>query len=154
MNRIVIAALLAAQIGSAAAPANAAEIVSSEPPRSYRTGAFVGARLRVPLTGERRAPRAVLALAPTLQSVQPNGERRTRINRGFEVGAEGANVRLEIAGQPASRLVAGGDAPGGRRSNVSTVGWVAIGVGALVVAFLALGKLCADGEICGSDRDP
>ena len=34
---------------------------------------------------------------------------------------------------------------------VSTLGWVAIGVGVLAAGFFTMVQLCADGEICGSE---
>lgn len=152
MKKLAIAALISGQLASAA-PAGAAEIVSSDPPRTHRTGAFLGARLRVPLTGERRSPRPVLALAPTLHSVQPNGETRLRINRGLEVGLDGPNLRLDIGGRPANSFLPRGDVPGGRRSNVSTLGWVAIGVGVVAATVFTLYVLCGTGEICSTDDD-
>lgn len=152
MKTLTIAALVAAQI-AAAAPARGAEIVSAEAERSHRTGAFVGARLRLPLDGEQRRPRATLTAAPTLHSVRPNGETRTRIGQGLEFGVEGQQLRFDLAGQPVSRLVAGGEAPGGPRKNLSTVGWVAIGVVVVAVGVFALYGLCGSGEICDVDDD-
>jgi len=153
MKKLTIVALIAAQLGAVAAPARAAEIVSSDPPRSHRTGAFIGARLHLPFDGRRHPPRAALAAAPTQHSVLPNGERRLRIGRGVEVGLDGPDVRLEIGGRPASRLVRGGDAPDGSRTNVSTVGWIAIGVGVVAATVFALYALCGSGEICSTDDD-
>ncbi len=153
LKSLLVAALVAAQIGASAAPARAAEIVASDPPGSHRTGTFVGARFRLPLDGERRQPRATLTAAPTLHSVQPTGERRLSIGNDVEFGVEGEELRSDLAGQPVSRLIDGGDSPGGPRSNISTVGWVAIGVGILVVATFALFESCRAGDICGSDRE-
>ena len=150
---MLAAALVAAQIGSAAAPAFAAEIPGAEPPRSHETGAFVGARLSLPFDGERQAPRARLAAAPVFRSTQPNGESRTRIGRGLEFGLEGEEVRFEIAGRAAASLVQGPAGPGSDRRNVSTVGWVAIGVGVIAVTVLSLYVLCGTGEICSTDDD-
>jgi len=129
-------------------PARAAEIVSAEPPRSQQTGTFVGARLRLPLDGETRTPRATLTAARTLHSVQPSGEARMRIGQGLEFGVQGSELRLDLAGRPVSRLVQGGDAPGGPRSNLSTIGWVAVGAVVVAVGVFALYGLCGSGEIC------
>jgi hypothetical protein len=153
MKKLAIAALVAAQLGSAAAPARAAEIVSADPAATHRAGTFAGARLIVPLDGARRAPRATLTAAPTLRSTQPNGESRLRIGRGLEFGFHGEELRFGLAGRPVSRLVQGGDAPHGTRSNVSTVGWVAIGVGVIALTVVGLYVLCGTGEICSTDDD-
>jgi hypothetical protein len=152
MKTPTIAALVAAQIAGAA-PARAAEIVSAEMPRSHQTGTFVGARLRLPLDGARRAPRATIAAAPALRSTQPSGDSRLHIGRGVEVGLDGNEVRFSLAGRPVTSLVRRGEAPTGPRQNVSTLGWVAIGVGVLLVATFALFESCRAGDICGSDRD-
>ena len=146
-------ALIAAQIATVAAPARAAEIVSAEMPRSLETGTFVGLRFRLPLDGAAPAPRATLTAAPALRSTQPNGDSRLRIGRGIEFGLEGEEVRFDLAGQPVSSLVSRGEAPGGPRQNISTLGWVAIGVGVVLVATFALFESCRAGDICGSDRD-
>lgn len=153
MKKLTAAALVATQIGSAAAPAQAAEIIASDPPRSHQTGAFVGARLRLPLDGERRQPRATLTAAPTLRSVRPNGESRLRIGQGLEFGVDGRELRFDLAGRPLSRLAQGSEAPGGRHNNVSTAGWVAIGVGLVVASVLTLYVLCGTGEICSTDDE-
>ena len=153
MKTLTIAALVAAQIAAIATPAQAAEIVSAEMPRSLETGAFVGARLRLPLDGARRAPRATITAAPALRSSRPNGESRLHIDRGIEFGLDGDEVRFDLAGRPIGSLVERGEAPGGPRQNLSTLGWVAIGVGVVVVAAFALLESCRAGDICGSDRD-
>lgn len=153
MKRLAIAALVAAQIMTAAAPARGAEIVSADMPRTHHTGTFVGAQLRLPLDGTRRAPRATLTAAATMRSTQANGDSRLRIGDGLEFGLDGKELRFDLAGRPVSSLVQGRDAPGGPRQNISTVAWVAIGVGVLVVAAFALFESCKSGDICGSDRD-
>jgi opacity protein-like surface antigen len=153
MKTLTIAALVAAQIAAVAAPTRAAEIVSAETPRSQQTGTFVGARLRLPLDGERRQPRATLTAAPTVHTVQPSGESRMRIGQGLEFGVQGSELRFDLAGQPVSRLVQGRDAPNGPRTNISTVGWVAIGVVVVAVGVFALYGLCGSGEICDVEDD-
>jgi len=153
MKALTIAALVAAQVTAVAAPARAAEIVSAEMPRSLETGTFVGARLRLPLDGARRAPRATVTAAPALRSTQPNGDSRLHIGRGIEFGLDGDEVRFDLAGRPVGSLVRRGEAPGGPRQNISTLGWVAIGVGVVLVATFALFESCRAGDICGSDDD-
>lgn len=146
-------ALIAAEIAATAAPAQAAEIVGAEAPRSQQFGTFVGARLRVPLDGASREPRATLTAAPTLHSFDARGGQRLRIGQGLEFGVQGERLRFDLAGQPISRLAEGGPSPEGRRSNVSTVGWVAIGVGVVAVTVFTLYALCGAGEICSTDDD-
>ena len=153
MKSLMIAALVGAQIAAAAAPVQAAELSAAEAPRSQEIGTFVGARLRVPLDGSRGAARATLTAAPTLRSVAASGEGRTRIGEGLEFGIQGQEVRFNLAGRPVSRLVQGGEPPAGGRQNVSTVGWVAIGVGAVALTAFLLYGLCLSGEICNMDDE-
>ena len=140
MKKILIAALLASQT----APAVAAGFA---PARDIEAGAFAGMRLRVPLDGAepQRRIRAGLTVAPAIQTRDLQGDRRTVVGEGLELGMVGGEpVSLSIAGTPVSRLVAGGDTPHGRRAGVSTVGWVAIGVGTVLVVGLAAGYLWLD----------
>ena len=152
MKKIAIAALIAAQVG-AAVPAHAAEIPGAEPPRNHETGAFVGARLTMPFGAKNRSPRASLAAAPVLRSTTPSGEARTRYGAGLELGLRGEQVRFDLGGRPVSALVQGGEAPGGERRNISTVGWVAIGVGVVALTVFALYAACGSGEICNVDDE-
>ena len=151
MKKLTIFALLSAQIAAVAAPARAAEIVPSDPPHSIQTGTFVGARLSLPLDGQRRAPRATLTAAPTAHSIHRNGAIRMRVGQGLEFGFVGDQVRLDLAGRPVGSLVQRGEAPGGPRSNVSTVAWVAIGVGVVALSAFLLYGLCGSGEICDTE---
>ena len=153
MKKLVIAALVATQVTAVAAPARGAEIPGAEPPRSHDMGAFIGARLRLPLDGERRQPRATITAAPALRSVQPDGASRTRIGQGLELGIEGEELRFDLAGRPVSRLVQRGDVPDAERRNISTIGWIAIGVGVAAAAVFTLYVLCGTGEICSTDDD-
>lgn len=154
IRTLTAAALVAAQLVSGATPAGAAEIPGEvASPRSQQMGTFVGARLRVPFDGAERAPRATLTAAPALHSIQASGEHRLRIASGFELGVQGGDLRLDLAGAPLSRLVEGGETPDGRRGNISTVGWVAIGVGAVAATIFTLYALCGSGEICSTDDD-
>lgn len=147
MKKLLIAALLAGQV----APAAAAEFTPSS---ETDAGAFAGFRLRVPLDGNisHRTVRAGLTVAPTLRTSDIQGERRTQIGEGVELGIAGNEpVRLSIAGRPVSQLVRGGRRPEGRQAGVSTLGWVAIGVGTVVVVGLAAGYLWLDDAL---DCDP
>lgn len=153
MNRIAIAALLASQLLPAPA-AVAADLTDSQ---AQQMGAFAGFRLRVPVDGSAR-PRQVRAgftLAPTMHRLTAGGEVRMRIGEGLELGLVGREpVRLSLGGTPVSRLARGPAGPDGERLGVSTLGWVAIGVGVAAIAAFVAFQACVDGEICGSDRDP
>jgi len=148
MKRLTIGALLAGQLMTAAQPVLAAELTET---RSQQTGAFAGLRLRVPLDGnaEQRRLRAGLALAPTLHTRTADGETRLHVGEGIELGLVGREpVRLSIAGTPVSRLAQGGTGPNGERLGISTLGWVAIGVGALVVVLVGATALCMSDSDC------
>ena len=131
MKKVLIIALLAAQLGTAA---SAADLVDPTRSESTRTGAFAGARLRISLDPERRERvRAGLALAPTVHVGRDDGSGRLRIGEGLEFGlSERRAPELSFGGTPLKDLTGGGEGADGRRANVSTIGWVAIG--ALVVA--------------------
>lgn len=147
MKKLLIAALLAGK----AAPAAAAEFTTS---RDTDAGAFAGFSLRMPLDGNasQRRVRAGLTVAPTLRTQDIQGERRMQIGEGLELGMTGDQpIQLSIAGRPISQLTRGGESPDGRRAGVSTLGWVAIGVGTVVVVGLAAGYLWLDDAL---DCDP
>ena len=145
-----MAALVAGQIAGAAAPARAADLVSADQPGSQQMGAFAGARLRVPLDGHRQSrPRLALTAAPSLHVMQSSGARHARIGEGFELGGRaGEPVRLAYGGRPVSRLVGGGEGPSGERRNISPIGWVAIGVGALALLYVAAIGVCTEAVEC------
>ena len=154
MKSLAIAALLAAQIMVAAQPAFAADFGDDRTASTQRHGAFAGARMRVPLGGPAgQKVRGGLTMAPVLQGRQADGRVRTRFGEGMEFGLSGRDrIALTIGGTPVSQL-SRGTGPDGRKMGVSTVGWVAIGVGVVAVTLFAAFVLCRDGEICGSDRD-
>jgi hypothetical protein len=159
MKRLMIAALLAGQLSMAAQSAAAAELGDArlqDMGRSQQIGTFAGLRMRVALgdDGDRQRLRAGLALAPTVQSAAPRGEVRTRFGEGLELGIVGDSpVRLSLAGTPVSQLAQGPRGPDGQRAGVSTIGWVAIGVGVAAITLFALYGLCGSGEICNVDDD-
>ena len=154
MKKWTLAALVAGQIAGAA-PAQAAELVSAAQPGAHQVGAFAGARVRLPLDGARRdRARVALIAAPTLHMMRSNGERRVRFGEGFELGRQGDRLLLSYAGRPVSRIVDGATGPDGERRAISTLGWVAIGVGATVVlAYLALG-VCYEAGECFEANSP
>jgi len=155
MRKLMIGALLAGQLVTAAQPVLAAELIEA---RSQQAGAFAGLRLRVPLDGDaaQRRIRAGLAVAPTLHARSAGGETQLHVGEGVELGLVGRGpVRLSIAGTPVSRLARGGSGPNGERLGVSTLGWVAIGVGAFLVVAAGASYIvadnildCDDGEDC------
>ena len=142
MKRLMMAALVAGQVGVAATPVRAADLNLTDQGSHRQLGAFAGARLRVSLDDHRREPaRLMLTAAPTVSAVRANGERRTLISNGFELGGRGNQFQLSYERQPINRLA------GDPRRNISTLGWVAIGVGATVVlGYLALGVCYEAGE--------
>ena len=134
-----IAALVASQLLATAQPAFAAELTET---RSQQMGAFAGFRMRVPLDGRasERQVRAGLTVAPTLHSRSGDGEVRLRIGEGLELGVTGGEpVRLSLAGTPVNRLAQGPAGPDGRRMGISTIGWIAIGVGTAALLTFGLG---------------
>ena len=149
MKKLTIASVLAAQLLGAAQPVLAADLADA---RTHETGVFAGFRLRVPLAGETRSQpiRAGLAVAPTVQSRALNGgEVRTRFGEGLEFGVNGRQpIGLSVAGTPVSQLVQGPNGPQGDKAGVSTLGWVAIGVGALVAIVLVAGAICLSDNDC------
>ncbi len=137
MKKLTIATLIAGQLMTTAAPAVAAELTEA---RTQQMGGFAGLRVRLPLDGRagERQLRAGLAVAPVMQTRTLEGEMRTRIGEGLELGVTGREpVRLSVAGTPVSQLAQGPVGPDGQRLGVSNVGWIAIGAG-VVIAGLGL----------------
>ena len=100
-----------------------------------RPGAFVGARVQLPLGGTVPArPRAALAIAPTLSRISDDWMIQTRIGEGLALNLQGnAKPTLTVAGVRADQALK--DRLGeGNRSGISTGGWIAIGVGTVLVA--------------------
>jgi hypothetical protein len=133
----MISALIAGQVALAAQPAAATGLVAGD---EREVGAFAGLSLRVPLDGHagERRPQLGLAFAPTVRTQNLQGAARTRIDQGVELGFTGdQRVRLSLAGTPVSRLAQGREGPDGRRLGVSSLGWMAIGVGDVAVGAAA-----------------
>ena len=153
MKRLTIAALVAAQIATAAQPAMAAELIEERGATAQRQGAFAGARLRIPLDGGKaRKARAGLTLAPMVQGRQADGSLRTRFGEGLELRLAGeAKPRLALGGRSLAQLTEGRTGPDGRKTGISTIGWVAIGVGVAVVVVFALGVACQETNCTNSD---
>lgn len=134
MIRFVLSLLLAGQMTVAAQPALAGEFGRDE---QTRMGMFGGVQFSLPLGGPAaERPRASLTLAPTLRSQRIDGTSATRFGRGFELSlSPRQRPALSLGGTRLDQLdtLAGGAGPNGRRANVSTLGWVGIGVGAFAL---------------------
>jgi len=145
-------------LGMVAQPTAAAELAGEQ---RTRMGAFGGFRIQLPLgaRGARDVPRAGLAFGPVQQSRSSDGASRTRLGEGLMIGFGGGErgARVTLAGTRLDRLglVQNGRAPeGGQRAGISTLGWVAIGVGAAVVIGLAGTYLWIDDAVaCRADED-
>lgn len=147
MKFIAGAALIAAQMVTAAQPARAAELPSDRSAADSRLGTFAGARLRVPLGGGREKSQAGLALTSTLRSGATGA---LRFAKGAELGFSGDEraIRLTLGGTPVSQLAQGRSAPGGRKHGVSTLGWIAIGVGAAAIIVVVAAAACVNDDDC------
>jgi hypothetical protein len=130
MRSSILAALVAAQFSLSAQPLLAAELDANE---QSRLGMFGGVQLRMPLGGARaEPPRVGLTLAPTLRSQRIDGASATRVGQGLELSLATRRPELRLAGTRFDRLHTLA-APDGRRANISTLGWVGIGAGALAL---------------------
>lgn len=153
MRRIAIAALLAGQMLTAAPLAAAADLAEG---RSQHMGAFAGVRLRIPLGGDahERQARAGLTLSPTLHSRGRDGATRLRFGEGVELGlTDSEPVRLSIGGTPVSQIARGGAAPDGPRRNMSTAGWIGVGLGTVVVILGVAYLVVDDWADCDDDEE-
>lgn len=132
MRKLTIAALLTAQVLGSATSAAAQDFSAS---REIESGAFGGVRVRIPFGGpQREQVRAGFAFAPTVRTAYSDGRSRTRIGEGLELGFSGNRpLQLSLAGTPVSQLAQRSRGPDGRRLGVSTVGWLAIGAGTVLV---------------------
>ena len=154
MKILASAALVAAQLLVATQPALAAELGRDE---QSRMGMFGGVQLNVPFGGPRaEGTRASLAVAPVMRSQRMDGAAATRIGRGLELSFGARQPELRLAGTRLDRLdtLGGAAGPNGRRANITTLGWVGIGVGAVALvlggAYLWLDEAldCDPGEEC------
>lgn len=152
MRKLLIAAVATAQMTAVAPPAAAAELADHAGPGGQRQGAFAGARIRIPLGSAKTAKvRAGLTVAPIRQGRASDGTLRTAFGQGLELGlGEAGKPALSLAGQRMDRLALGpnGRAPEGKRAGVSTIGWVAIGVGFVALVFVALVAACSADDDC------
>ena len=127
MKLFTIGALVAAQLASTAAPATAAELVNEH--GGSQRGAIGGARLHVPHQTKGGKVRFGLAAAGVERS-RATGQ--NRLSQGVELGfAGGEDIELAIGGRSLDQLKAE------RKSRLSPIGWVAIGVAVVAVAYVA-----------------
>jgi hypothetical protein len=154
VKKIVIAALVAAQVGGAIQPAAAATLDPTSRAERIEAGAFAGARLRLQLGGQQERASAGLTLAPMRRS----GDGRAigfRTGAGVEFGftSSGKRPMLTLAGRPVTKKLRLAAKDDNKDGGISTLAIVGIGVGVLVIGALLALDACADGDICGSDRD-
>ena len=152
MKKLTIAAMAAAQL--MAQPAMAAELGDERGAVAARQGAFAGARFRVALDGtSARKAQAGLTLAPVLQGRQADGRTVTRFGEGMELRLTGGETRPKLAfgGRTLAQLTEGRTGPDGRKAGVSTLGWIAIGVGVAAVIVIAAGVTCQETNCLGSE---
>jgi hypothetical protein len=150
MKSLTAAAPAVAALSLVAQPVAAAELPREAGTQTER-GTFVGARFRIPLGRSNEKAHAGLALTATQRAP---GRAELRFARGLELGYAGDDkLRLSLHGQTVSRLVPGQAAPEGRRMGVSPVGWVAIGVGVVVLTLGGLYVLCGTGAVCNTDDE-
>lgn len=141
MKKLMIGALLAAQLQLAAQPAFAARFESAG---DQRTGAFAGLRVRLPFGGAAtdRQLRAGLAVAPVLQDRFASGETRLRIGEGMEFGLRGREpLSFSIAGRDVRQLAAQGN---GRGGGVPTGLWIAGGLVLVTIALVGAAALALE----------
>lgn len=152
MRKLMIAALAAAQIAATAQPALAADL-GERGAVAQRQGAFAGARLRIPLDGSRAGKaQAGLTVAPILQGRQADGSIRTRFGEGVELRLTGERgPQMAFGGRSLAQLTEGRAGPDGRRMGVSTIGWIAIGVGVAAVIVVAAGVACQETNCTNSE---
>jgi hypothetical protein len=148
----MIAALAAAQIVAAAQPAFAADL-GERGTVAQRQGAFAGARLRIPLSGSRAGKaQAGLTVAPILQGRQADGSIRTRFGEGVELRMTGERgPQMAFGGRSLAQLTEGRTGPDGRKMGVSTIGWIAIGVGVAAIIVVAAGVACQETNCTNSE---
>ena len=153
MRPFVLSLLVAGQLAVAAQPALAAEL---EPSEQTRVGMFGGVQIRLPIGGNTRAqrPSFALGIAPVSRSQRLDGSSSMRIGEGFQLRLRPQEqVEFRLAGTRLDRLgiAPNGNAPGGQRAGISTLGWIGIGVGAAIVIVVVATAICASDSNCIPD---
>jgi hypothetical protein len=148
MKKLLIAALVAGQIATPAVAQN------YSPVRDAEIGTFGGLRVRIPFGGSAREPvSAGLAFAPISRTEHLDGRVRTRIGEGLEFGFNGRGpAQFSLARTPINQFVRGHAGPEGRRQGISTLGWIAIGVGGTIVILFAAAAICLSDSYCIPDE--
>jgi hypothetical protein len=139
-----------------AAPAEAANWQDAS--SDTRPGAFLGARLKLPLGQQAAAkPRAELAFAPTQSRISSSGLVRTRIGEGLAFGfAPHSKPTLTVAGMRADAALGlgrSGQAKTDRKMGLGTGGWIAVGVGTVLIVGVIGLALWADHVSDCEDRE-
>lgn len=158
---LTILAFLTAQIGLTSM-ASAATLETSPPTGAtspLRTGAFLGARIRLAVGSRKKEPRlkAGLSFAAMQSGQSMRGGSLVRFGEGFEFGITDSDRQphMSIAGQSLSprRLGAEEGADGGKKKGLSTPAIVGIAIGgAALLAVAAFVAICSeDSGECGSD---
>jgi hypothetical protein len=102
-----------------------------------RPGTFVGTRFQIALGGKQASkPRIALAIAPTMTRISDGAGVRTSIGEGVALNF-GRKPTLTLAGVRADQalgLTPSRDEDAKHKLGVSTGGWIAIGVGTILVA--------------------
>ncbi|HEX8401386.1 MAG TPA: hypothetical protein VF628_06735 [Allosphingosinicella sp.] len=143
LKKVAVACLL---VTMSAQPALAAGLDAGDAATGgQNVGAFAGARLRLTLGAAPKASAAV-TLAPMQRAWRGDGSIQTRFGEGLALGTAGGEpVALRLAGTRVDRLhlAQNGKVDGtARRHGISTLGYVAIGVGVILVgAFIAYGAI-------------
>ena len=148
-------AILTASIAIAVAATPTQAAGWSQQGSEIRPGAFIGARLKVPLGGSvRSAPRAGLTIAPTQSRISRNGYISSRIGEGVALDLAGAKPTLALGGVRADQALGLTTRPPTKtdqKSGISTGGWIASGVGTVVVGGLIGFALWVDADNDSSD---
>lgn len=155
MRKLAMLATLTALLGTP---------VHAEPwqrdPAAAQLGAYVGARIRLPMGSSAPAkPTATLTIAPMRSYVTQNGRMVNGIGEGIALDFAGRRPSLMVGGLPAHRMLGLREqqpVDASHKSGISTGGWIGIGaatvlvVGAIVVVtkFTCVGE---DKDFCGSD---
>jgi hypothetical protein len=97
-----------------------------------RQGAFIGARLNIPMSGDAAAkPRAALTLAPTQSRISADGMVRTRIGDGLALNlTPDGKTSLTFAGARVDTVLglkSQNQVEGDRKLGMSSTAWIVIG---------------------------
>ena len=133
MRKFSVALLVSALL---AEPAQAASW--NQAAGQVRPGSFIGARLRISLGGDVASkPQAALTIAPTQSRFSGSGQISTRIGDGVALNFSATRPTLTIGPVRPHALLGlqnQGQVDANRKLGISTVGWVAVGVGTIALA--------------------